>query len=48
MRRLSETSHGGSETDGDLKIKYGYVLAELFSSPRHTRVPFEVRAEQLL
>ena len=48
LRRLSETSNGGSEADGGQDIKYGYVLSELFSSPRHTRVPLEVRTEQLL
>jgi hypothetical protein len=41
LRRLSETSNGGSEADGGLKIKYGYVLAELFSSPRHTEADDE-------
>ena len=46
-RRLSEGSYADVSGDGE-GIKYGYVLAELFASPRHTRVPFEVRAEQLL
>ena len=48
-RRLSESSYGRSDSAGvDEGIKYGYILAELFYSPRHTRVPLEVRSEQLL
>ena len=46
-RRLSEGSYADGSGDGE-GIKYGYVLPELFASPRHACVPLEVRAEQLL
>ena len=45
-RRRSEcSSSGGDRPDS---VKYAYILYELFISPRHARVPHEVRVEQLL